>query len=162
MHEQLREQREELRAQREELRSEQAELRKQLREEARTIHGSPNVFYFSSDGKHKEYKVKKRIIIKMPKYIKLNMNVRHGEVKLAENTKNINASLSYASLLASTIEGVNTDIRVSYSPVVVQNWNYGRLRADYSDKVNLKEVKELRLNSVSSNVVIGVNGSDFT
>ena len=155
MHEQLREQREELRAQREELRSEQAELRKQLREEARTIHGSPNVFYFSSDGKHKEYKVKKRIIIKMPKYIKLNMNVRHGEVKLAENTKNINASLSYASLLASTIEGANTDIRVSYSPVVVQNWNYGRLSADYSDKVNLKEVKELRLNSVSSNVVIG-------
>ncbi len=155
MHEQLREQQEELRAQREELRSEQAELRKQAREEARTIHGSPNVFYFSSDGKHKEYKVKKRIIIKMPKYIKLNLNVRHGEVKLAENTNNINASLSYASLLASTIDGANTDIRVSYSPVVVQNWNYGSLRTDYSDKVNLKAVKELKLNSVSSNVVIG-------
>ncbi|WP_421812533.1 hypothetical protein [Flagellimonas sp.] len=155
MHEQLREQQEELRAQREELRSEQAELRKQAREEARTIHGSPNVFYFSSDGKHKEYKVKKRIIIKMPKYIKLNLNVRHGEVKLAENTKNINASLSYASLLASTIEGANTDIRVSYSPVVVQNWNYGSLSADYSDKINLKAVKQLKLNSVSSNVVIG-------
>ena len=154
MHEQLQEQREELRAQREELREEQAELRKQAREEARAIHGSPNVFYFSSDGKHKEYKVKKRIIIKMPKYIKLNMNVRHGEVKLAENTKNINASLSYASLLASTIEGANTDIRVSYSPVVVQNWNYGSLSTDYSDEVNLKEVKELKLNSVSSNVVI--------
>lgn len=155
MHERRQEQREELHAQREEIREEQAELRKQLREEARTIHGSPNVFYFSSDGKHKEYKVKKRIIIKMPKYIKLNLNVRHGEVKLAENTKNINASLSYASLLASTIDGANTDIRVSYSPVVVQNWNYGSLSTDYSDKVNLKEVKELKLNSVSSNVVIG-------
>jgi len=83
------------------------------------------------------------------------MNVRHGEVKLAENTKNINASLSYASLLASTIDGTNTDIRVSYSPVVVQNWNYGSLSADYSDKVSLKEVKELKLNSVSSNVTIG-------
>ncbi len=155
MQERLKEQREELRAQREELRSEHAELRKQAREEARTIHGSPNVFYFSSDGKYKEYKVKKRIIIKMPKYIKLNLNVRHGEVKLAENTKNINASLSYASLLASTIDGANTDIRVSYSPIVVQNWNYGSLSTDYSDEVNLKEVKELKLNSVSSNVVIG-------
>jgi hypothetical protein len=155
MHERLREQREEMRAQREELRAEQAELRKQLREEARTIHGSPNVFYFSSDGKHKEYKVKKRIIIKMPKYIKLNMNVRHGEVKLAENAKNINASLSYASLLASTIDGANTDIRVSYSPVTVKNWNYGSLSTDYSEKVNLKEVNELKLKSVSSNVVIG-------
>ena len=155
MHERLREQREEIRAQQAEIREEQAELRKQLREEVRTIHGSPNVFYFSSDGKHKEYKVKKRIIIKMPKYIKVKMNVRHGEVKLAENAKNINASLSYASLLASTIDGANTDIRVSYSPVVVQNWNYGSLRTDYSDKVNLKEVKQLKLNSVSSNVVIG-------
>lgn len=155
MQERMKEQREELRAQQAELREEQAELRKELREKARSIHGSPNVFYFSSDGKHKEYKVKKRIIIKMPKYIKLNLNVRHGEVKLAENTKNINASLSYASLLASTIDGANTDIRVSYSPVVVQNWNYGSLRTDYSDKVNLKEVKELKLNSVSSNVVIG-------
>jgi len=155
MQERRREEQEEMRAQQVEIRKEQAELRKQLREEARTIHGSPNVYYFSSDGKHKEYKVKKRIIIKMPKYIKLNLNVRHGEVKLAENTKNINASLSYASLLASTIEGANTDIRVSYSPVVVQNWNYGSLSADYSDKINLKAVKELKLNAVSSNVIIG-------
>lgn len=155
MQERRREQQEEIRAHQAELRKEQAELRKQMREEARTIHGSPNVFYFSSDGKHKEYKVKKRIIIKMPKYIKVKMNVRHGEVKLAENAKNINASLSYASLLASTIDGANTDIRVSYSPVVVQNWNYGSLSTDYSDKVNLKEVRDLKLNSVSSNVVIG-------
>ena len=155
MQERVEKEREEIRTVQTKLREEQAELRKLLREEARTIHGSPNVFYFSSDGKQKEYKIKKRIIIKMPKYIKLNMNVRHGEVKLAENTKNINARLSYASLLASTIEGANTDIRVSYSPVVVQHWNYGRLSADYSDKVNLKEVRELKLNSVSSNVVLG-------
>ncbi|NVN18850.1 hypothetical protein GUA46_10900 [Muricauda sp. HICW] len=154
MQEQRREQQEEMRAQQAEIRKEQAELRKQLREEIR-VNGSPNVFYFSSGGKHKEYKVKKRIIIKMPKYIKVKMNVRHGEVKLAENAKNIKASLSYASLLASTIEGASTDIRVSYSPVVVQNWNYGSLSADYSDRVNLKEVKNLKLNSVSSNVVIG-------
>ncbi|WP_127139282.1 hypothetical protein [Flagellimonas oceanensis] len=155
MQEVRRKQQEEIRAHQAEIREEQAKLRKELREKARSVNGGPNVFYFSSDGKHKEYKVKKRIIIKMPKYIKLNMNVRHGEVKLAENAKNINASLSYASLLASTIDGANTDIRVSYSPVVVQNWNYGSLSTDYSDKVNLKEVKELKLNSVSSNVVIG-------
>ncbi|GLU44172.1 hypothetical protein Musp01_17960 [Muricauda sp. NBRC 101325] len=148
MHERLREQREEVRAQ-------QAEIRQMQREAARTIQGSSNVYYFSSEGEHKEYKVKKRIIIKMPKYIKVNMNVRHGEVKLAENAKNIKASLSYASLLASTIDGKNTDIRASYSPVIVQQWNYGNLSTDYSDDVNLKAVKELKLNSVSSNVVIG-------
>ena len=71
------------------------------------------------------------------------------------NTKNLKASLSYASLLASTIDGDRTDIQVSYSPVVVQKWNYGQLKTDYSDQVDLREVKQLRLNSVSSNVTIG-------
>ncbi|UII75218.1 DUF4097 family beta strand repeat-containing protein [Flagellimonas sp. HMM57] len=113
-----------------------------------------DTFYFSSDGESRRFKVKKYIKIKMPKSIKLKMNVRHGEVKLAENAKNINASLSYASLQASTIDGDRTDIRASYSPVVVQNWNYGQLKTDYSDRVDLKEVGELQLSTVSSNVVI--------
>lgn len=113
-----------------------------------------NIFYFSSDGENKKYKVKKTIKIKMPKSVKLKMNVKHGEVKLASTAKDINASLRYASLLASTIEGKNTDIRASYSPVVVQNWNLGRLKADYSDRINLREVGELQLNAISSNVVI--------
>ncbi len=169
--EELREKRKELQEQREELREkvreqreEQRAQREKIRERYRTSRGfrihvgdddEPNVFYFSSDGEGKKYKVKKRIKIKMPKSVKLKMNVRHGEVKLAANVKNINASLSYASLLASTIDGQSTNISASYSPVEVQRWNYGKLRTDYSDNVKLKEVKELRLNSVSSNVVIG-------
>lgn len=147
--------REELQAQREELRNQREELRRQQIEEVRAARVSPNVFYFSSDGKNKEYKVKKRIKIKMPKYLKLKMNVRHGEVKLAANTKNIKASLSYASLLAPSIDGPQTDIRASYSPVVVEQWNYGKLKTDYSDKVHIEDVKELDLKAVSSNVVIG-------
>lgn len=113
-----------------------------------------NIFYLSRDGDSKRYKIKKTIKIKMPKSVKLKMNVRHGEVKLAETTNNMDASLQYVSLLASTIEGSNTNIRASYSPVQVQKWNYGQLKTDYSDQVNLKEVGELRLNSISSNVVI--------
>lgn len=115
---------------------------------------TPNVFYWSSDGENKNYKVKKTIRIKMPKSVKLKMNVRHGEVKLAENARNIKASLSYASLLATTIDGEQTIINASYSPVSVQRWNYGQLKTDYSDRVNLKEVRNLRLNSVSSDVTI--------
>ncbi|MEZ4809184.1 MAG: hypothetical protein R2819_02385 [Allomuricauda sp.] len=149
--------REEAKAQRDELRHQRDELRHQISTERNiTIQSDDNgnIYYFSSDGESKKYKVKKYIKIKMPKSVKLKMNVRHGEVKLAENTKNINASLSYASLHASTIDGNRTDIRASYSPVIVQKWNYGQLKTDYSDKVSLKEVKDLKLNSVSSNVVI--------
>ncbi|WP_420400333.1 hypothetical protein [Flagellimonas sp.] len=154
--------RDEARAVREEARAKQREHRHKQREqiiESRTftIRGDDdsNIFYFSSDdGEHREYKVKKRIKIKMPKSVKLKMNVRHGEVKLSANTKNIKASLSHASLLASTIDGDRTDIRASYTPVVVQKWNYGQLKTDFSEKVDLKEVKELRLNAVSSRVSI--------
>jgi hypothetical protein len=115
---------------------------------------APNIFYFSSEGKNKKYEVKKSIKIKMPKSTRLKMNVKHGEVKLAATTKDLNASLRYASLLAATIDGASTDIRVAYSPVVVQKWNLGQLSADYSDRVNLKEVNYLNLNATSSNIII--------
>ena len=90
----------------------------------------------------------------MPKSVRLEMNVRHGEVKLTGDTRNMSANLSYATLLATTIDGVKTNITASYTPVSVQNWNEGQLQADYSANVNLKEVRVLTLNSISSNVTI--------
>lgn len=113
-----------------------------------------NIYFRYSDGTNKNIKIKKTIKIKMPKSVRLKMNVRHGEVKLAGNTKNMSANLSYATLLARTIDGVKTNIMASYSPVFVQNWNEGRLQADYSENVDLKEVKVLTLNSISSNITI--------
>ncbi len=101
------------------------------------------------------YEVKKVIKIKMPKALKIKMNVRHGNVKLAENTKNIDATLSYSKLQAFAIDGEKTIIVASYSPVTVQEWNYGKLQADYAEKVNLIEVKNLILDTTSSDVTIG-------
>lgn len=113
-----------------------------------------NAFYFSTDGKSSKYEVKKTIKIKMPKSVKLKMNVKHGEVKLAANTKEINASLRYASLLASDISGKNSTIDAAYSPMVIERWNAGNLSTKYSDKVKLASVRDLRLNSTSSNITI--------
>ncbi len=113
-----------------------------------------NIYYRSSDGKNRNIKIKKTIKIKMPKSVRLKMNVRHGEVKLTGDTKNMSANLSYATLKATTIDGVKTNIMASYTPVSVQNWNEGQLQADYSENVNLKEVGVLTLNSISSNVTI--------
>lgn len=115
---------------------------------------APHIFYRSSDGESKNFKIKKTIKIKIPQSVKLKMNVRHGEVKLAENTKNMEANLAYASLFASTIDGEKTQITASYSPVNVRNWNFGTLRTDFSDKVALIEVRDLELKSNSSNVTI--------
>lgn len=161
----LKEKREEIREERERLRGQQREFIKKgkngvtiLRSDGNFTFQSdsdePSIFYFSSDGQSKKIKVKRSIKIKMPKSVKLKLDVRHGEVKLAENTKNINASLSYSSLHALTIDGGRTDIKAAYSPVLVERWNGGVLSTKYSDKVNLKEVGELKLSSVSSNVTI--------
>ena len=115
---------------------------------------APNVFYSIKKGGDKNLKVKKTIKIKLPKSTKIKMNVRHGEVILAENTKDLSATLSYSTLLASTIDGDKTYIDASYSPVSVQKWNYGQLKADYSEKVNIKEVENLTLNATFSDVTI--------
>lgn len=114
----------------------------------------PNIFYFNSAGENKNYKIKKTIKIKMPKGMKIKMNVRHGEVKLADNVWHMDAQLSHAALWATSINGDKTTIKASYSPVIVDHWNIGNLQANYSDRVDLKEVIDIKLNTTSSNVTI--------
>ncbi|WP_430905894.1 hypothetical protein [Maribacter sp. 2-571] len=138
----------------------EALAKRRAAERAKRIHlikrgNRANSYYISSKkGEAKNYTVKKYITIKMPKNLKINMNVRHGEIKLAENTRNINANLAYANLNAFSIGGKETTIVASYSPVMVKRWNEGRLRADYSDAVDLGEVVDLQLSSTSSDVTI--------
>jgi hypothetical protein len=117
--------------------------------------GKANMYFFRSGSEDKNLKVKKTIKIKLPKGAKLNINVRHGEVKLAENFKNINATLSHTRLLAAMVDGEDTHIEASYSPVMVEYWNQGNLKVNYVKDVALKQVKNVNLSSTSSNVLIG-------
>jgi hypothetical protein len=112
------------------------------------------MYFYSADG-DKNMKLKKRVIIKIPKGSKLKMNVRHGEVKMANTLKNIDATLSHTVLVANTIFGSETNIKCSYSPVSIENWKEGQLRVNYVDKVVLQRVESLKLSSNSSNVQIG-------
>ena len=151
----VREEAMEKRAEQMEKRAKEMEERRERIIEKRELHANePHIFYYSTDRGNKRFKVKKTIKIKMPKGTKINMNVRHGAVKLAENTKNINARLSYSTLWATTIDGEETTITTSYSPVQVERWNYGLLQTSYSEKVDLKEVLNLRLSTTSSDVKI--------
>ena len=120
-----------------------------------------NIFYFKSNDANKKYKVKTSIKIKMPKSVTLKMNVKHGEVKLAESTKNLKANLRYASLLAPTIEGKETRVEASYSPLFVTDWEHGTVEAKYCKPINLEKVNTLKINSVSSEVVIGTLLNDI-
>ncbi|WP_373074985.1 hypothetical protein [Zeaxanthinibacter enoshimensis] len=115
---------------------------------------APNVFYYSGEGEHKKFKIKKTIRVKMPKDLKIKMNVKHGEVKLASQTINLDANLSYASLQARTIDGSATNIHVAYSPVAVKLWKIGSLKTDFAGDVVLNEVHNLDLRANSSDVSI--------
>jgi len=167
----MEEQREEKQQQRKEMREQAMQQRKQATEDRQRAikeakeardkslfilreSDGPNIFYRSEDGESRNYKIKKTIKIKMPKSATLKMNVRHGEVKLAANTRNMNATLSYASLQASTIEGDKTQITASYTPVKVAQWKYGNLNTSFSDGIELDAVTQLNLTTTSSEVVI--------
>ncbi|NAS11306.1 DUF4097 family beta strand repeat-containing protein [Poritiphilus flavus] len=152
--ERVREERDRVREERDRIRDEERRLRKNIIISQDYDDDGPNVFYRWSDGAERKYKVKKKIKIRMPKSARLKMNVRHGEVKLAENTRNIDATLSYTRLLASSIGGDKTSIIASHSPVSVRRWDYGKLKTDFSDDVKLDQVRDLVLYSNSSDVRI--------
>jgi len=139
-----------------ELRVQRELARKELAEKAARAKKDNFFIYRNVKGKNSNLNIKKTIKIKMPKGARLKMNVRHGEVKLAENMKNIKATLSHTRLLAGTIDGFNTFINASYSPLKVQNWNYGNLNVNYSNEVELENVKNVKLTSNSSDVRIGL------
>ncbi|MCH9661803.1 MAG: DUF4097 domain-containing protein, partial [Bacteroidetes bacterium] len=98
-------------------------------------------------------KAKKTIIIRMPKGTKTEINVRHGEVKMAD-AYNVKATLDYSSLTAKSIDGGETLINVSYAPVYVNQWLDGTLDVNYVDDCKINQVKALNLQANSSNVNI--------
>lgn len=104
---------------------------------------------FNSHGK----KAKKTIIIKMPKNTKTDINVRHGEIKMADVT-NVRATLNYAALTANSIDGGKTFINAAYAPVEVNYWGDGILAIQYVDDCKLNTVDRINLQSSSSNINI--------
>ncbi|MEJ2113419.1 MAG: hypothetical protein P8X62_06940 [Flavobacteriaceae bacterium] len=102
----------------------------------------------------KSTKVIKTIKIKMPKKAKLKMNVRHGELKFASVIHNAKADLAYTTLIANSIDGRETSINASYSPVIITNWNLGELKLNFVESAQLKHVNKLILNSNSSNLIL--------
>lgn len=99
-------------------------------------------------------KVKKTIIIKMPKNSKLKVNVRHGELEFASTIDNLKADLSHTKFTAHSINGSSTSVNASYSPVYVEHWNLGELNLKYVEKAELNTVNNMVLNSNSSNITI--------
>ncbi|WP_128755284.1 hypothetical protein [Aquimarina sediminis] len=96
----------------------------------------------------------KVIKVHMPVEARLRLNIRHGDVQLAEKSKNVRASLSHTKLSANIIDGDQTFIKASYSPVFVRQWNNGRLVVNYVKNCRIQNAKNLLVNADSSNIFI--------
>jgi hypothetical protein len=96
----------------------------------------------------------KTIIIKMPKKAKLELNVRHGELKTAAVITNPEITISHGYFMANAIGGSEASINILYSNAAIQSWNEGALKLNYATKTKIKSAKDLMLNAVSSNIDI--------
>lgn len=99
-------------------------------------------------------KANRFIKVKMPAGARLHLDVRHGEVNLGNRATNLQANLSHSKLSANVIDGEGTNVKVSYSPVTVTQWNYGVLNTSYVQNCEINKAKSIKLVSNSSNVNI--------
>lgn len=109
---------------------------------------------FSRHNYGNDSRVKKILRIKIPKKAKLKMNVRHGELKISSVINNVKGDISHSYFLADNIDGGDTSINVSYSPLSINVWNNGSLNLKFVDKAEIKTANYIVLNSNSSNVLI--------
>jgi hypothetical protein len=113
-----------------------------------------------SNNKPKKIPAAKRtIIITMPKDTKTEINVRHGEIKMAD-AFNVKATLNHTPFTAERIDGGQTLINASYAPVVVKDWQYGTLYVTFVEKCDIESAKSIQLNANSSDVRIGRIGEE--
>ncbi len=106
-------------------------------------------------GDFKKVKATKTLLIRIPKGAKTEINVRHGEIKMAD-AYNIRATLNYSPFTANSIDGGSTLINAAYAPVNINTWNDGSLILKYVDNCEINKVNRMDLKSNSSNVSINV------
>ncbi|HEA29287.1 MAG TPA: hypothetical protein ENH91_04725 [Leeuwenhoekiella sp.] len=97
--------------------------------------------------------IKRTIVVHMPREAKLDLNVRHGNIKISE-AKNARINLSHGGFIAKTIDGDRTYLTVAYSPIDVDSWNYGTLQTNYVKRCVINSAENIKLNSRASNIVI--------
>lgn len=125
---------------------------------SKTVTTGPNgtsvVIQRSRSDSRTTHNTKRTIVIRMPKNARTNINVRHGDLKMAE-MNNVRANLNYTSLMANTIDGMETQINASFAPIVINNWNRGVLNIRFVDNCSIGNVQNLELKASSSDVNIG-------
>ncbi len=122
---------------------------------SKTVRKSPNGTAIVIKGSGRtSTKAQKTIIIRLPKNTKMEVNVRHGDLKMAD-VHNVRANLDYTPFRAKSIDGGQTLINASYAPVTVDLWKQGVLNVKFVNECSIATVQNLNLQANSSDVRIG-------
>ncbi|KPM31735.1 Hypothetical protein I595_2230 [Croceitalea dokdonensis DOKDO 023] len=114
-----------------------------------------NMFYlFDKDNGNESRKIKKSIHIKLPKSVRLKLDVKHGEILLADITENIDARLKYVNFTGFQVDGKKSKIEANYSPISISKWLNGTLEANYSKGIYVGEIENINLKTTASEVTI--------
>ncbi|SRX53932.1 hypothetical protein [Aequorivita sp. CIP111184] len=124
----------------------------------KTVTKSPNgtsiIIQESRSNNTSNGNAKKTIIIRLPKNAKTNVNIRHGNLKMAD-ANNLKANLDYTPFKANSIDGGQTLISASYAPVTINTWKQGALNLKFVDKCSIETAHNINLQANSSDVRIG-------
>lgn len=124
----------------------------------KTVTKNPNgtsvIIQGSGNSSNSSGNAKKTVIIRLPKNARTNVNIRHGDLKMAD-ANNLKATLNYTSFKANSIDGGQTLISASYAPVTIKTWKQGVLNVKFIDNCVIETVQNLNLQANSSDVRIG-------
>ncbi len=124
----------------------------------KTVTKNPNgtsiIIQGNRSGNKSNGNAKKTIIIRLPKNAKTNVNIRHGNLKMAD-ANNLKANLDYTPFKANSIDGGQTLISASYAPVTINTWKQGALNLKFVDECSIETVQNINLQANSSDVWIG-------
>lgn len=98
--------------------------------------------------------IKKVIELKIPRESIPELNTRFGTVTINNIIKNLKATLKYTAFDATDVDGGETNISISSAPVEIKKWNNGLLQLKYVKNSSIDLVANIRLNAVSSRLVI--------
>ncbi|MAP79648.1 MAG: hypothetical protein CL526_01040 [Aequorivita sp.] len=119
----------------------------------KTPHGTS--IYISKTGATKPMsKIKRTIVIKLPKDAKTNIKMRYGNLEM-EDALNLHASLNYTPFTAQSLQGAKTQIQAAYAPVKIEVWEAGVLNLNFVENCEIDTVESLNLQANSSDVNIG-------
>mgnify|MGYP001062834056 CR=1 FL=1 len=99
-------------------------------------------------------KLKRTLVIKMPKNAKIQLNVRHGHLNFDDDINNLRGSIAHATFTAKSINGKNNALDIAYSPVNIENWEHGSINMSYVKECNITAAKSIKLKANASDVVI--------